>query len=308
MFSPFHEGERAVQARVGVREAAEQVGRIVGGSMPPAVRVFIHRQQFAILAGLDAAGNVWASPLAGAPGFISAPDPHTVQIEAPLPPHEPLAGSVRDGAQVGLLVIDLANRGRVRLNGRGFAGPDGMLQVQIEEAFGNCQRYIQSRAAEPDTAADADAPGEAAAGADRSTSLSDAQQQWITTADTFFIATAHPERGADASHRGGPPGFVRVLDERRLRFPDYVGNNMFQTLGNLAIDPRAGLLFVDFESGRTLQLSGRARIIWDGPEVQQVAGAERLVEFEVTAVVASTAPRLPHWRFIGYSPFLPSAR
>jgi predicted pyridoxine 5'-phosphate oxidase superfamily flavin-nucleotide-binding protein len=306
MASPFHEGERAVQARVGVLDEAAQVGRIVDGSIAPAIRVFIRRQRLAVLAGLDAAGNVWASPLTGSPGFISALDPHTIQIEAPLPPFDPLAESVRDSAPVGLLIIDLANRGRVRLNGRASAGPNGALLVQIEEAFGNCQRYIQSRVAETDADTNADTSVEVAVGADRSTSLSDAQRQWVTSADTFFIATAHPERGADASHRGGPPGFVQVLDERHLRFPDYAGNNMFQTLGNLAVDPRAGLLFVDFESGRTLQLSGQARVIWDGPDVQQVAGAERLVEFELKAVVDSAGPRLPHWRFIGYSPFLPA--
>ena len=213
---------------------------------------------------------------------------------------------MRDSAPVGLLIIDLANRGRVRLNGRASAGPNGALLVQIEEAFGNCQRYIQSRVAETDADTNADTSVEVAVGADRSTSLSDAQRQWVTSADTFFIATAHPERGADASHRGGPPGFVQVLDERHLRFPDYARQQYVPDARQPRRRSTAGLLFVDFESGRTLQLSGQVRVIWDGPDVQQVAGAERLVEFEVTAVVDSAGPRLPHWRFIGYSPFLPA--
>jgi predicted pyridoxine 5'-phosphate oxidase superfamily flavin-nucleotide-binding protein len=75
------------------------------------------------------------------------------------------------------------------------------------------------------------------------------QQRLIREADTFFIASSHRDGGADASHRGGNPGFVHVLNETKLIWPDYSGNGMFQTLGNLAIDPRAGLLFMDFESG-----------------------------------------------------------
>jgi predicted pyridoxine 5'-phosphate oxidase superfamily flavin-nucleotide-binding protein len=68
---------------------------------------------------------------------------------------------------------------------------------------------------------------------------------------------------ADASHRGGPPGFVEVAgDGARLRFPDFPGNRMFQTLGNLAVDPRVGLLFVDWDTGTALQVTGRAEIVW----------------------------------------------
>jgi len=306
MASPFHAGERAVQTRVGVRAEADQVGRIIGGAIPPAVQAFLLRQRLVIVACIDADGNVWASPLAGRPGFIYALDPHTVQIDAQLPPGDPIGESLHAGAPVGLLIIDLANRERIRLNGRAAPQPDGTLQVQIEEAFGNCQKYIQARVVED--ASEAAFAGVTAAPdalATPATTLSDEQQRWIASADTFFIASAHPERGADASHRGGPPGFVQVLDGRRLRFPDYAGNNMFQTLGNLEVDPRAGLVFVDFETGRTLQLTGRARVIWDGPEVERVPGAERLVEFEIVAVVELARLDVPHWRFVGYSPFLP---
>jgi hypothetical protein len=92
----------------------------------------------------------------------------------------------------------------------------------------------------------------------------------------------------DVSHRGGKPGFVRVdIDGGRgvLTIPDFRGNFMFNTLGNLAADPRAGLLLVGFEHGGTLQLSGRARIEWDQSAVAAYEGAERLVELTVDAVV-----------------------
>jgi predicted pyridoxine 5'-phosphate oxidase superfamily flavin-nucleotide-binding protein len=307
MDSPFHAGERAVQDRVGVRALADQVGRIVGGAIPPAVRLFLQRQRLVILASADADGSIWASPLAGQPGFAHALDPHTVQIDAQLPTGDPVTASLHAGAPVGLLIIDLANRGRIRLNGRAAPQPDGTLQVQIDEAFGNCQKYIQVRIVnDASPAAPAGAATATGAPVPPSTALSDEQQRWIASADTFFIASAHPEGGADASHRGGPPGFVQVLDPRRLRFPDYAGNNMFQTLGNLEIDPRAGLVFVDFEAGRTLQVTGRTRVIWDGPEVERVPGAQRLLDLEITGVVELARPEFPRWRFVEYSPALPT--
>ena len=99
------------------------------------------------------------------------------------------------------------------------------------------------------------------------------QQDWIQKADTFFVATAHPFRGADASHRGGQPGFVAVVDAQTLIWPDYSGNMMFNTLGNIVSNPKSGLLFLDFDTGRTLQLTGAAEIVWEPAEVARFAGA-----------------------------------
>jgi predicted pyridoxine 5'-phosphate oxidase superfamily flavin-nucleotide-binding protein len=131
------------------------------------------------------------------------------------------------------------------------------------------------------------------------------QRLAIERADTLFIASVHATRGADASHRGGQPGFVRVLDERRLRVPDYAGNNMFQTLGNIATDPRVGLLFVAFDTGTTLQLTGRARILWEVSDRAGLPGAERAVEVEVDEVVEIAGQGPLGWRFVEYSPFNP---
>ena len=81
--------------------------------------------------------------------------------------------------------------------------------------------------------------------------LSPDQRAWITAADTFFVATHAAGLGADVSHRGGHPGFVSVTDEGRLTWPDYPGNSMYMTLGNLELEPRAGLLFLDWDRGRS---------------------------------------------------------
>jgi hypothetical protein len=120
----------------------------------------------------------------------------------------------------------------------------------------------------------------------------------ITHADTFFLGTIHPTRGADASHRGGPPGFVRV-DGDGVWWPDYPGNGMFNSFGNLAVDSTAALLFLDFGSGRTLHLSGTAEVEWTAPGIDgDDGGTGRRVRFRTERIatgfplgVRSGAPR-----------------
>lgn len=135
--------------------------------------------------------------------------------------------------------------------------------------------------------------------------MNQTNQLWITQADTFFIASFHPESGADASHRGGFPGFVQVVNSNKLVFPDYSGNNMFQTFGNLIVNPNAGLLFIDFEQGHTLQLIGKAKVIWDVDRLSEFAGAQRLVEFDIDQVLESRNATSRRWRFGEYSPVNP---
>jgi predicted pyridoxine 5'-phosphate oxidase superfamily flavin-nucleotide-binding protein len=198
-----------------------------------------------------------------------------------------------------MLVIEPATRKRVRVNGHAELLPEGGLLLRVAEVFGNCQKYIQAREwgeAEPG----------AAVSRQQTDALTASQREWIARADTCFIASTHPEGGVDASHRGGQPGFVSVLDDGRLVLPDYAGNTMFQTLGNLASNAHAGLLFVDFESGSTLQLTGRAEIIWDAARIAPYPGAERLVEFTVAQVRETRSATPLRGRLLDYSPFNPS--
>ena len=115
----------------------------------------------------------------------------------------------------------------------------------------------------------------------------------IRAADTFFLGTTHPTRGADASHRGGHSGFVRVEDDQTLWWPDYQGNNMFNSLGNLAVDTIAALLFIDFTTGRTLHLTGRAVLETTAPGTAGDDGRTgRRVRFQLDTMTIG-AP-LPH--------------
>jgi uncharacterized protein len=295
----FHEGERTVQKRAGVSAQARGLGQGIVAAIPAGARPFLEAQRMAILAAADAKERLWASMVTGEPGFITVPDKHTLSLAATLPAADPIGGGLAIDRPVGILVFDPARRRRLRLNGRALGGRPGHIDIRVEEVFGNCPKYIQARVPEGETVHERTGDGR------RDEALSAPQRLTIEHADTFFIASAHEGTGADASHRGGLPGFVQVVDERTLRFPDYAGNNMFQTLGNISTDPRVGLLFVDFDSGTTLQLTGRARILWDREDFRELAGAERAVEIEIDEVVEIDGQGPLGWRFLGYSPFNP---
>ncbi len=304
--SPFHRGEREVQTRVGVREKIESIGeRIIRDFMPEQHREFFAQLPFIVIGTVDAAGNPWASMLTGAPGFTSSPDPRSLRIDARLLPGDPLAHTLRVGVDVGLLGIELHTRRRNRVNGRIVSGDARGFTLQIAQSFGNCPKYINKRLYE------------LIEHENRTTPVPHVLEQLdsltvalVRNADTFFIATHYTEtsprrsHGADVSHRGGKPGFMRIDDERTLTWPDYVGNFLFNTLGNLVLNPRAGLLFPDFATGDMLYLSGRGEIIWDGDEVKAFAGAQRLVRFHIERLVQLPAALPLRWRFEEYSPFL----
>jgi predicted pyridoxine 5'-phosphate oxidase superfamily flavin-nucleotide-binding protein len=251
----FHAGEIEVQERLRTRDDAERVGRIIAPEIPSSVRPLLLSQRMAAAASLDARGRPWASLLTGPAGFIQAADGHLLHLDVTPHPGDPLAGNLRTRPELGLLVIDLRTRRRLRFNGRGLLSSDGLFLL-TEEVYGNCTKYIQQRRL---IGQSEEEPGEVR----RSSSLDERMRNMIAGADTFFIASWHPQGRADASHRGGRPGFVQVLDDTTLEFPDYPGNNMFNTLGNFVGHPRAGLLFVDFERGDLLQITGRAHILWE---------------------------------------------
>ena len=298
MISRYHAGELAVQTRAGVQVEAERLGQMIGSSIQPVVQDFLSSQQMAIASTVAKDGQVWASLLTGERSFVQAISAQTVRIDAIPVRGDPLRENLMLQDDIGILVIDLATRRRVRINGKAELDPDGSIYVHTNQVYFNCPKYIQLRKLDTDTAESQTLPHQ------YTKTLTSEQQQWIAQTDTFFIASYHPE-GADASHRGGYPGFVRIVSDRSLVFPDYAGNNMFNTLGNISVNPQIGLLFVDFERGSTLQLTGRANIIWDAGRVAEIVGAERLVEFQIDQVLEITNASSLRWRFGEYSPYNP---
>jgi predicted pyridoxine 5'-phosphate oxidase superfamily flavin-nucleotide-binding protein len=300
MSAPFHAGELEVQRRAGVQMAAARIGSSIRPTIPPAAQAFLALQQMVIVGSASKGAPVWASLLNGESGFARALNERSVHIAAAPVPGDPLAERAKVGDPIGLLAIDLAQRKRMRINGRIASRPGGGFLVTTEQVYANCPKYIQARVLRA-----AERSREPPRLLHRSQRLLAEQRSWIERADTFFIASAHPVGGVDVSHRGGNPGFVRVVDPTRLLFPDYAGNTMFQTLGNLALAPHAGLLFIDFDQGRTLQLTGRAQMIWDEERTAAFAGAERLLEFTVEAAIERAGAGPLQERLLGYSPFNP---
>lgn len=300
----YHSGEIAVQDRAGLAQQADFSLGGIGESIPPVATDFLAEQPLIVLGGTDPEGRVWVTQLTGEPGFLKVPDPRTLVIDALPLSADPLAGVLTggSGARIGMIAIEPATRRRMRVNGRVHRQGDG-LRVDLDQVIANCPKYIQKR---DYSRIGPDEDGATAPVATDGTELSPAQQRAVRAADTFFVATASDRGDADASHRGGNPGFVQVLSPTLLRWPDYIGNAMFLTLGNLLLNSSAGILVPDWETGATLHLSGSARTVWDAEETAKVPGAQRLVDFSVEAVREISAASPLRWSSPGYSRFNPA--
>jgi predicted pyridoxine 5'-phosphate oxidase superfamily flavin-nucleotide-binding protein len=269
--SVFHEGERLIQERTGEREIALLNGRMIADRIPNAARSFIAQQRLCVCAGISRDGDLWAHFLTGVPGFAAASEDMKV------------------------VDLQLADEHGVLNSTPLFAD----LRVAVHEAFPNCPKYIQRR----QLAEVSQQPRITAI--EQGAALNDATALWIRNADTLFVASSHPDGRVDASHRGGSPGFVRSSGDVLL-IPDYVGNSMYNTLGNFAVHPRAGLTFVDFDHGRQLQLTGDVELRFDvEAELQLTGGTGRWWAFRPRRWIASSWNQPLAWKYVDASRFNP---
>ena len=308
--SPFHSGELEVQRRIGVDQQVADIGRrMIRDHLLQQHQDFYRSQHQLLLALVGDHARPWVAMVAGAPGFVTALTPTRLRVDA-----LPLAGSptrssaarLSVGEQIGVLGIDYSNRRRNRVNGRIDSVDTDGFEIQVAQSFGNCPKYIQIRETQlpPDAWRAQPTPGAAVPALSRDT------RALIAQADHFYIATHYDRRGdqahhgADVSHRGGKPGFVRIDDDGSLVFPDFPGNRLFNTLGNIAANGKAALLFIDFKSASLLSMTGTAQIDWRNASAHGFAQAERLVQF-----TPAEAWMYPHalplaWRFKEQSPAL----
>lgn len=273
----FHSGELDLQERAGVREQVAAFSqRALRRIMPEQHREFFRQLPFMVAGVVDAEGRPWATLLSGLPGFVQSPTDTTLVLTPLTAPPPPLAGAWRTGAAVGLLGIELSTRRRNRANGVIVDDQHGWL-VNIQESFGNCPKYIQTRQLDWH-------PAPPAPVVELLPALDAEAKALIAGADTFFVASYADEadgRRVDVSHRGGPPGFVRQESDTAWWVPDFTGNFLFCTLGNFLRVPRAGLVFVDFACGDLLHLSGRVELLWAGTRVSEYPGAVHAWRFRV---------------------------
>jgi predicted pyridoxine 5'-phosphate oxidase superfamily flavin-nucleotide-binding protein len=279
--------------------------------MPDQHRNLFEKLPLLFVATLDDEGRPWASVLTGPPGFVSSPNAKILRVQARPVQADPLSSNLSPGASMGALGIELHTRRRNRANGIVRSIGSSSFELDVRESFGNCPKYIQARALrgfEPTRSSERTRT--------EGHRLSSRALEIVRGADTFFIATVAPAGSTgdafttlDISHRGGRPGFVRPSEEEEerqtvLTFPDYVGNFLFNTIGNLEIEPRAALLFIDFERGDVLQLTGAAAVVWEGPLVDSVPGAQRLVRFAVTEGVLREEALGLRWSEVEFAPEL----
>lgn len=266
----FHAGERAIQQKARVSERIIKQGqRVIRSYLLDQHREFFNNLAYVVLAATDQSGTPIPFLRCGNPGFITTPTDTRIIISAPPLKGESETLNLKPGAKIAMVGIDLLTRRRNRLNGTIIEASPEKLVIDVDQSFGNCAQYIQRRCiSEP--SADFGKSNETLTSA----TLSDEQQKIISNADIFFIAsrsadlqkenatkTNDKRNGLDVNHRGGPTGFVELIDDQTLKIPDYKGNNYYNTFGNIYQDNRTGLQFYDFSTGDVLTLSGRGEII-----------------------------------------------
>ncbi|SMF34078.1 hypothetical protein SAMN02745866_02162 [Alteromonadaceae bacterium Bs31] len=288
--SPFHQGEQAIQERLGVKQAMEAFGRkVIRDHLPEQHREFYNKLPFILLGHCDDEGWPWASIISGAPGFISSKDNTHLRINGTPPPGDPLLSAIKPGTKIGGLGIEPENRRRNRFSAIVQQANHTGLDLTIEQTFGNCPQYIQARTFESHSSKSSQQTAKPIA----IKRLDNKTKALIAGSDTFYVASSTQAEqrsagkalpahyGADVSHRGGQPGFIEIVNDNTLIIPDYLGNNHYNTLGNFTVHPRAGLLFIDDKSGDLLTLTGSVEIIWNHPLQKYFDGAERFWSFTV---------------------------
>lgn len=259
----FHAGERSLHEKLDISERQHQLGlRMIRDHMPDQHREFFASLSSVHIGTLDSSGHPWAVMRVGSAGFMASADDKTLSISS-----SPLLGEPADldfsvGAKVSVVGIEFETQRRNRLNATIAAAEGNTLALHVDQSYGNCPKYIQIRSKASATATQS-------AQIEASTILGEADRAQITSADTLLIASraaqlgSDPRAGVDINHRGGMPGFVTVLDDNTIQFPDYKGNSFYNTFGNIVTDNRVGLQFVDFETGTLLNLKGTATLIED---------------------------------------------
>lgn len=330
---PFHDGERLVQRRAGTEGTAKDLIRAVTDSLPPTpiFNTWLTSINALWLSTVTPNSNpfesqVWISPVFGrSPELARAHSTRLLRLELQNLPqtdilHQTLAPAFQSNTSVpvALLVIDMEVRRRYRTTGRALLpapirsnamSPPSKtvsLHLRVAEAFPNCPKYIQRRVIDTSTLQYPPTPFKVEYELD--TKLSPEDKTVISAADTFFFGTYNPSTGLDANNRGGRPGFVRITSDNDIFWPDYRGNGMFQSSGNLQVNKNAAVSVFDFKTGHLLQLSGTAEVQWNRTQNPNIeAAAERIVNFQVRHVRRSKGPVTNYrWSFVEYSPYNPT--
>jgi len=297
-FEHFHAGEVEVHAEWGIStEAYEQQSKqMMLPVINPQEHEFISKLTFSFAATVDSAGRPWASPLlAGVGPLFDITGPTTMTIASQHGDGDSFFDNLESTGELGVLFFNTATRRRAKSMGRGTQTASGKVDYEMTRLFGICPKYIFERHHTVSTDAVTTTP-------ESRRGLDEADGVQLRASDTVFFAS-HSSHGADVTHRGGSPGFIRTLDSNTIEIPDYAGNGMFNTLGNLRLDDRLALPSVDFTTGRTIQLTGRAAMKRTGFVLPE---PERSVVVDIEQVEVSWT-QVGQWADVGPSRYTPEA-
>lgn len=306
MIKKYHRGEIHIQEKFGEAQLASQVSRVVketiiGGAIP-----FVENQTAFFVTSIDANHKSWISMLVGSPGFIDASTVGRVyfRLEHLLSPQGDIFfENIKSNRNIGVIFIELGSRRRYRVNGL-VDLENQRTTLNIEVAYPNCPKYIQRR-----ILSSLDDNQSSSTMILHGTALDGFQKDWILNADTFFVGSQSEEGKPDASHRGGNPGFIEILDNGVLKIPDYLGNSMYNTLGNMFENSNVGLVFIDFDHGHILQLNGEVQLLFDQhseADKLKTMDTGRYWLYEPKQWIQTKFHHSISWEFIDNSPFNPS--
>ncbi len=309
---PFHKGELDFQTRVGSgSELVSMAKKAIHDYLPKVHQSFFSMLPMVFVAAEDKQQNIWASVLIGNPGFIKVDNKNSLTIHAKFIDIDPLANQLQSGNEMGLLGIQFETRRRNRVSAKISNISKSSISLEIKQCYGNCPKYIQRRHGQKLNPKDNEI-------STRFDTFNVNMQAFIDGVDSLFIASQHLDesksksnnsnnpinnRGVDSSHRGGMPGFVKMLNEKTLLIPDYLGNNFFNTMGNISLNPKTGIQFLDFENGHRVMLTGTSEIIWAEDQVLPFEGVDRMIKFTLDHgyYLKNSLPFT--WDFKSYSPF-----
>lgn len=282
---PFNQGEIEIQTKLGVHEQVMAFApRVIREFMPDQHREFFAQLPLLFVGSIDARGRPWASAVFGRPGFLHAPQPTVLQVNTHPSFGDPLNYNLQIGNSLGFLGLEHHTRRRNRLSGKVAVRDANGFEIAVDQSFGNCPRYIHARTF--DILPEID-QNNATLPMQRFRKLGARAKKIIADTRSFFIASYfredanNPSHGADVSHRGGEPGFVKISGDDTLTYPEFSGNLHYNTLGNIHKNPLAGLLFMDFDNGDMLYLTCSAEIIWESEDLVDFDGAQQLVRFRL---------------------------
>lgn len=306
MESIYHHGELEIQEMAGEQIQANSNGRVITNKIIKGAINFIEKQTMAVVSSVDSEEKVWTSLLIGDYGFVSVPNENSLTFHNDKiysDPEDPYFKNCKENSSIGSLFIELETRRRFRINGV-VSTASNKINITVLEAYPNCPKYIQQRIiSSPENfkkATPIKSMGE---------TFTPSILTWVTTADTLFVGSQGPNKRIDASHRGGNPGFVEILDELTLKIPDYAGNSMYNTFGNIAQNPNTGLLFIDFKNKKTLQLTGKATLLFNQnskEDLEKTGGTGRFWTFKTKEWIVTQNHHDVNWDFLSYSPFNPT--